>query len=642
MATLADQQKLEAEKAQYQAEYKATIAERRRVIRELNNPRLSPSERSALDAQYQQLDAKATRLDEAGISTQTQLNRVTNQINQGANPPVAGPGGQVPSYANQNTGGNPNQSTATRYQQAVADDQVRLNQANQGLANTNEQIAAAERERAALSAQLRSAAPGSPEQAAILARRNELNQRQAELETQQSALQDDIRVRENSLATNQNNLSLVQEGAPERVSAPPPTPTTVVNDTADVGEVPGTNTVQNFAADEVTDTGGVPTQTLADFEPVRNRFAEDVTDTGGVPTQSLADIDGDTGFVPRAEPVDPETNLGYGDEDAVRDPDTFEAEPVTDTAGYPDVGEVPGVTTGEFGGDPGLLPDQVVAQAEAGTKARLAQAQQQATIQQRFNQTTQGDWRVRLRLAPSATYLYKDPSNSLLRPLMVSDGVIFPYVPTIQTNYTADYEKYNLTHSNYRGYFYKSSYPSDISITAKFTAQDTKEAEYLLAVIHFFRSVTKMFYGKDALRGAPPPFLELSGLGQYQFNNHPCLVSLFNYSLPNNVDYIRVNPNNQGLNLTPRRNLMSSTPPTTLSAVWDRLSNARLPRGATPDRVDLGIVRGTVSGTSATTYVPTMIEIQLTLLPLQTRSQVSQLFSLKNFANGNLLRGGHW
>jgi hypothetical protein len=36
------------------------------------------------------------------------------------------------------------------------------------------------------------------------------------------------------------------------------------------------------------------------------------------------------------------------------------------------------------------------------------------------------------------------------------------------------------------------------------------------------------------------------------------------------------------------------------------------------------------------------MELQLTLLPVQTRQQVSQQFSVKNFANGNLLKGGFW
>jgi hypothetical protein len=36
------------------------------------------------------------------------------------------------------------------------------------------------------------------------------------------------------------------------------------------------------------------------------------------------------------------------------------------------------------------------------------------------------------------------------------------------------------------------------------------------------------------------------------------------------------------------------------------------------------------------------MEMQISLLPVQSRSQVSRQFSLKNFANGNLLKGGFW
>jgi hypothetical protein len=273
---------------------------------------------------------------------------------------------------------------------------------------------------------------------------------------------------------------------------------------------------------------------------------------------------------------------------------------------------------------------------------KVQQAQQQATIQQRFNQTTQGDWRVRIRLAPGANYLYNDTTNSLLAPLRASNGVIFPYTPTIQTNFNANYDKYDLTHSNYRGYFYKNSSVGDITINGTFTAQDTSEAEYLLATIVFFRSATKMFYGKDAMRGAPPPLVELSGMGQYQFNNHPCLISSFNYSLPNDVDYVRVTPNNQGINLSNRRNQVSSSPFSTIQSVLRRLETIGTPRGAQGTPGDLGVVNSTVNGLGQSTYVPTKMEIQITLLPVQTRQQVSQQFSVKNFANGNLLKGGFW
>jgi hypothetical protein len=286
--------------------------------------------------------------------------------------------------------------------------------------------------------------------------------------------------------------------------------------------------------------------------------------------------------------------------------------------------------------------ERQAAQVEAARDAAgVTVARDQFTLQQRNNTTTQGDWRVRIRLLPGAGYLYRDSVNYLLQPLRDSDGVVFPYVPTITTNYVARYDPYELVHANYRGYFYKNSHVGEIQINGVFTAQDTAEASYLLAVIHFFRSCTKMFYGQDSeFRGSPPPLVELSGYGEFQFNNHPCLVSNFNYTLPNGVDYIRVSPNNQGVNLTNRRNPISSGG-VTLDSVINRLTNNNLTRGAESGRIDLGFSQG-VNGTGQTSYVPTKMEIQLTLLPVQTREQVSKGFRLDEFARGNLLRGGFW
>ena len=277
--------------------------------------------------------------------------------------------------------------------------------------------------------------------------------------------------------------------------------------------------------------------------------------------------------------------------------------------------------------------------------ATLQKAKEQATLQARNNGAAAGtDWRVRLQLAPGATYLYKDPSPGILAPLFSTDGVIFPYTPSIETSYTANYEKYDLVHSNYRGYYYKNSAVNDINIRGTFTAQDTGEAEYVLAVIHFFRSITKMFYGQDTLRGAPPPLVYLSGYGDYQFNDHPCLVSNFSYSLPDNVDYIRAwAPNNYG-------NLFSQRAPTggSRSASATRLANSSF----TADNGVTIILDNSppspnptsqnVNNLTGATYVPTKIEINITLLPTNTRSQVSQQFSVKEFANGNLLKGGFW
>ena len=292
----------------------------------------------------------------------------------------------------------------------------------------------------------------------------------------------------------------------------------------------------------------------------------------------------------------------------------------------------------------GLSDEEILARQEAASKQR---AQEQATLQARYKQPASSDWRVRLQLAPNADYLYKDRTGStILAPLYETDGVIFPYTPSIETTYNANYEMYDLTHSNFRGYFYKNSRVNDINIRATFTAQDTQEANYLLAVIHFFRSVTKMFYGaKDALRGAPPPLTYLSGLGQYQFNQHPCVISQFNYSLPNDVDYIRAGaPNNYGTNLLTQRARTGAISPEAGNPSLTRLLGTitKPPVGATATPPSPSMINQNVNNLAQATYVPTKIEISLTLLPINTRSQVSTQFNMKDFASGALIKGGFW
>jgi hypothetical protein len=275
--------------------------------------------------------------------------------------------------------------------------------------------------------------------------------------------------------------------------------------------------------------------------------------------------------------------------------------------------------------------------------ATTLRAKEQATLQARYKQPSNGDWRVRLVLAEGAKYLYKAENPGILKPLADSNGLIFPYTPAINTSYAANYEKYDLVHSNYRGYFYKNSSVGDINITATFTAQDTQEANYLLAVIHFLKSATKMFYGKDSQRGAPPPLVYLVGLGNYQFNGHPCLISSFTYNLPADVDYIRAGvSNNQGTNLAKTAAAWFGTSFGPSVGTAARAIAAGLFPGAVPQVPSFGSVFNTVNNLAEATYVPTKMEIQLTLYPTQTRDQVSQQFSLKGFANGDLLKGGFW
>lgn len=270
--------------------------------------------------------------------------------------------------------------------------------------------------------------------------------------------------------------------------------------------------------------------------------------------------------------------------------------------------------------------------------------QQQNLFEQMMGTSSEGDWRVRLSLAPGSTYLYNDftggGSTGILEPLFGTNGVIFPYTPQISTTYGANYSTYELTHSNFRGYFYQNSYVDEVTIQATFSAQDTAEANYMMAMIHFFRSASKMFYGQDANRGVPPPMLFLSGLGEYQFNQHPLLLRSFNYNLPNNVDYIRAYANSNNGNTVNTMGVAVSG----LSnfsgdfSTMSRLGAAGLNFGASLIQNSTNVSKG---GTSPT-YVPTKLDITLSLLPIQTRQQISNQFSLQSYANGDLLKGGFW
>jgi hypothetical protein len=294
--------------------------------------------------------------------------------------------------------------------------------------------------------------------------------------------------------------------------------------------------------------------------------------------------------------------------------------------------------------DDGLTDEERAARDEAVIQAAAKEAAiNQATRQSRYKQAGSTDWRVRLQLAPTSDYLYNASPPGILAPLATTNGVVFPYTPQINTSYKANYEQYDLVHSNYRGVYYKNSRVDDLQIRATFTAQDTAEADYLLAVIHFFRSVTKMFYGKDDQRGSPPPLVFLSGLGMNQFYGHPCVVSNFQYNLPDNVDYIRAtSPNNYGTDLLSRRTPSKSSGMRGLGASGNRIVNAGLEKFFPANKPSPDPVVSSVNNTQLANYVPTKMEIDITLIPVQTRSQVSKQFSLKGFANGDLIKGGFW
>ena len=214
------------------------------------------------------------------------------------------------------------------------------------------------------------------------------------------------------------------------------------------------------------------------------------------------------------------------------------------------------------------------------------------------------DWRVRISLQPSTAGLfYNDPKNPIMYPLSQTSGVVFPYTPSITVNHRARYGATPLTHANYASYFYEGSEVSSININAEFTVQNIEEGQYFAAVIQFFRSMTKMFYGNSQLAGTPPPMVFLDGYGPAYMPHVPCVVTDFSHTMPSDVDYIEV-PVGGSV-----RNISGQQINTTNFATRTRL--------------------------------PTSSTLQITLQPVYSRSNVSNNFTLENYAAGGLVQGAN-
>lgn len=199
--------------------------------------------------------------------------------------------------------------------------------------------------------------------------------------------------------------------------------------------------------------------------------------------------------------------------------------------------------------------------------------------------TEKTDWRVRLDLGKDNQKFYSSP---LLLPLGKTNGVVFPYTPQLAITHTATYIPSQITHANFQHFTYSNSDVGAINITGDFTAQNEDEGDYLLAVIHFFRAVTKMYFGGDQSprAGTPPPILFLTAHGPMLFNRVPVVVTSFVSTFPADVNYLYVT---------------------------------------------------TAQGQ---TRVPTMMSLAVTVQPVFNRQQ-AKTFSLDKFVQGNLLKSGY-
>ena len=204
------------------------------------------------------------------------------------------------------------------------------------------------------------------------------------------------------------------------------------------------------------------------------------------------------------------------------------------------------------------------------------------------------DWRVKLSI-PSTF-----GAPEILKPLVETNGLVFPYTPTILIQHTANYDALSPTHSNYPFPQYQNSQVEDLVITGDFFCENAKEAQYWTAMVHYLRSATKMNYGADSDAGAPPPIVKLTGYGDFVFPNVPVVIRNFTVDLPADVDYIK-------------------------TQITGDVS------------INDGTVDVNIPGKAG--WAPVQSQVSITVTPIYSRAKTSQ-FSLNSFINGGYLGSG--
>jgi hypothetical protein len=131
--------------------------------------------------------------------------------------------------------------------------------------------------------------------------------------------------------------------------------------------------------------------------------------------------------------------------------------------------------------------------------------------------------------------------DNILWPIWQSNGMLMPYTPAIQVSHAqVDYSQYNLPQTNFDYFAFSRRSSPALSITAPYTANDYEEARYMLAVIHFLRSVTMTYFGVEntKYRGLPPPVLLFSAYGPFMYEKVPVLIRNVSFGLEQDVDYV--------------------------------------------------------------------------------------------------------
>ena len=211
----------------------------------------------------------------------------------------------------------------------------------------------------------------------------------------------------------------------------------------------------------------------------------------------------------------------------------------------------------------------------------------------------QSDRHVAMVLGPNS-------ADNILRPLWKTRGLMFPYTPMIQVQHaTVNYGSYDLAHTNYDYFAYQKTSSPSATVTGVFGAHTQEEAEYMMAAIHFLRTVTKSNFGaSDPNRGTPPPKLAFSAYGDAMFNRTPVYIRTVAFGLDQDVDYVPV----RGIS---RRAVKT--------------------RG-----------RNSLDKMLRDSYVPLVLNLFVDIMVAPNPSKLRDEFNLEQFRKGKLLKKGYY
>jgi hypothetical protein len=215
--------------------------------------------------------------------------------------------------------------------------------------------------------------------------------------------------------------------------------------------------------------------------------------------------------------------------------------------------------------------------------------------------------RARLRPKPAAMSQILGDNNPLLSPLRGTYGMVWPYQPSVSYSQEVSYTDVPMTHTNQEFYAYTRTNAVKLTVEGEFTVQNQEEGRYVLACLHYLRTVTKMYFGQGANLGTPPPVLLFDAFGKYMFNKLPVIVTNFTANMPKDVDYVPVDLKKLGASTLPNLSQIGQQGNTADGFVW----------------------------------LPALFTISVSLTVQNTPATLRK-FELDKFRSGSLLKNGGW